>query len=128
MRVKHVVIAGVAAAAVGVGASQAVAHHSAAMYDSAKTIDVTGVVKQWKFQNPHALLIITGPHAKGAQTQWEFEGAGASALIRYGVKRNSFAVGDKITVRTHPLRDGRPGGFMMEAVKADGAVVGRIAR
>jgi len=34
-------------------ASQAPAHHSAAAYDTAKEVRVTGTVLQYRFANPH---------------------------------------------------------------------------
>ena len=37
-------------------ASQALAHHSAAAYDTAKEVRVTGTVLQYRFANPHVYL------------------------------------------------------------------------
>ena len=98
------------------------AHHSAALYDHDKTVVVEGTVKQWYFGNPHATLSLVVTTPNGEPSEWLFEGPGASALNRYGFARNTFQVGDKLRVSCHPMRDGRLGGFFIEATKADGTV------
>ena len=108
-----------------VAASPAGSHHSAAMYDRDKTITVQGVVKSWQFSNPHTWLEVVAADPAGGEKVWGFESSGASGLMRAGIKRNTFLPGEKISVRTHPLKDGRPGGQFIDATKADGTVIGR---
>jgi hypothetical protein len=107
------------------GAQRAAAHHSGAMYDAAKTVAVEGVVKEWLYQNPHSLLSMTVVEPGGLEKQWDIEGSGSSVLIRWGIKRSSFLPGEKITVRVHPLKDGRRGALFIDATKADGTVLAR---
>ena len=101
----------------------ALAHHSAAMFDQSKEVTLQGVVKEFQYTNPHSWLIVSVPNATGKVTDWSFEAEGPSTLLRAGIKKTSLAPGEKVTVKGHPLRDGRPGGGLMSVTKADGTVL-----
>jgi hypothetical protein len=111
---------------VAVLASQgpAAAHHSGAMFDREKTITISGTVKEFEYTNPHSWLQVMAADAAGKPVQWGFESEGPSTLLRSGIKRTTFMPGDKVQVKTHPLKDGRPGGSLMSVTKADGSVFG----
>ena len=47
-------------------ASPAFAHHSTAMFDQSKTVELKGVVKAWLYTNPHSFLTIAVKDAAGA--------------------------------------------------------------
>ena len=59
---KHIMrlqsITTLAALALAAGTSAALAHHSFAMFDAEHPIEVTGVVKEFRFVSPHTLLIL----------------------------------------------------------------------
>ena len=46
----------IAAGAAVLIAAPAVAHHSAAMFDSAKEVTLQGTVKEFQFTNPHSWI------------------------------------------------------------------------
>lgn len=99
------------------------AHHSGAMFEAEKVITVEGTVKDFEYTNPHSWLYITVRDDKGEETVWGFEAEGPSALMRAGIKANALRPGDKVTVRTRPLRDGRPAGAWVTVTKSDGTVL-----
>jgi hypothetical protein len=101
----------------------ALAHHSGAMFDSAKTVTLQGTVKEFQYTNPHSWLqiMVVGPDGKA--TEWGFEAEGPSTLLRAGIKAKTFLPGDKVTVTGHPMKDGRPAGGLVNVVKADGTVL-----
>jgi hypothetical protein len=99
-----------------------VAHHSAAMFDSTKTIAVHGTVKAFQYTNPHSWLMVIAPRPDGSTVEWGFETEGPSTLMRAGIKAKSFRPGDKVTVTANPMRDGRPAGSLISVTTADGAV------
>ena len=117
-----VLLAG-ALAALGLGAAPALAHHSFAMFDRSKTISITGTVKDFQYTNPHSWLIILVPADNGQTVEWGFESEGPSTLLQNGVKRSSFPVGEKVTVKAFPMRDGRPAGSLIAVTKSDGSTV-----
>ena len=101
------------------------AHHSQAMFDRTKTVDVSGTVREFHFSNPHVLLEVDVPGVDGNVVTWSFESSGIMELMRVGVKRSTLKAGEKVLVKANPLKDGRPGGSLIEVTKADGTVVGR---
>jgi hypothetical protein len=116
---KTVVALGVSALVLA-SAGAAFAHHSGAMFDGTKEVSLQGTVKEFQYTNPHSWLVVNVPDASGKVTEWSFEAEGPSTLLRAGIKKSSLMPGDKVTVKGHPLKDGRPGANLMNVVKADG--------
>ncbi len=104
-------------------ASAASAHHSGAMFDPTKEVSLQGTVKEFQYTNPHSWLVVSIPDATGKLVDWSFEAEGPSTLLRSGIKKSSLMPGDKVTVKGHPLKDGRPGAGLMLVTKADGTVL-----
>lgn len=100
----------------------ALAHHSAAMFDHAKTVTLQGTVKEFQYTNPHSWLIVMVPDPAGQSVEWGFEAEGPSTLLRVGIKAQTFQPGDKVTVVANPMKDGRPAGSWVTVTKADGKV------
>lgn len=104
-------------------AMQAVAHHSGAMFDSAKDLTLVGTVKEFQFVNPHLFLYVVAPDASGKQVTWTLEGGSPSALVRRGVGKDAVLIGEKVTVTAHPIKDGSPAGQLLTVTKSNGSVV-----
>jgi len=109
-------------------AATAAAHHSGAMFDQAKTITLAGTIKEYQFTNPHVWIEIMVPDAKGKPVQWSIEGEGPQLMARLGLKPKALQAGQKVTMKAHPLRDGRPGGSFVSLTLADGKVIGAPQR
>ena len=107
----------VAATLLGAVATQAVAHHSGAMFDDKKEVTVTGTVKEFQYTNPHSWLLVDVKDKSGKVTTWGFEAEGPSSLTRAGIRKSDFAPGTPITITGHPMRDGRPAGAWMKATR-----------
>ncbi len=120
---KRLVARTLAGLATVLAASAAVAHHSAAMFDMEKEITVNGTVKDFQYTNPHSWLIVVAAGADGKETLWSFETEGPSTLERAGIKRSSLQAGDKVSVTTHPMKDGRTAGLWLVLTKSDGTVL-----
>ena len=88
----------------------AVAHHSFAMFDNEHPIELSGTVKEFRFVNPHTLLIVQVKGPNGDVVDWELEGGAPGLLIRAGMKKNSLKPGDEIILTINPLRSGANGG------------------
>jgi hypothetical protein len=96
------------------------AHHSFATFDNAKTLTLTGTVKEFEWTNPHTWIWLVVSDGKGAEQVWGLEGTAPGELTRHGWSRHSISPGDKISVDIHPLRDGRAGGSYSRVTFADG--------
>ena len=103
-------------------AESAQAHHSAAMFDLAKTVTVQGTVKEFQYTNPHSWLQVLVVGSDGKVVEWGFETEGPSTLLRVGIKAKTFQPGDKVSIVANPMRDGRPAGAWISATKADGTM------
>jgi Family of unknown function (DUF6152) len=107
MKVKLLGLAGIA---IAVSAIPVLAHHSFAMFDQEHPIQLTGVVKDWKYTAPHAFIILEVKETDGSSQVWSLEGGAPSGLIRDGWTSKTLKSGDELTVQVDPLRSGAPGG------------------
>lgn len=110
------------ALAVGLTAPLA-AHHSFAMFDTAKPVTLEGVVTSFEWTNPHAYIEVDVPDGKGGQRHWTIELGSTSILMRAGWKFNTLKKGDKVTAVVNPLRNGEPGSLLSRVTLADGRVL-----
>ena len=92
------------------------AHHSAAMFDFRKTVELTGVVKEFQYTNPHSWLLVDITNDDGSVTTWGFEAEGPSTLMRAGIRKSSLPPGTEITIRGNPMKDGRSAAAWIDAV------------
>ena len=108
---KRLKVGGLADRAVHRGS--AYAHHSAAGIDQTKTVTEEGIVKQFKWANPHSWLEIEVPNGKGGAEIWNLEMTAPSVLVRAGWKNTTVKPGDKVKVTSRPMTDGTPGGLFV---------------
>ena|SRR5262245_22387909 len=105
------------------------AHHSGAMFDNAKEVVLVGTIKEFQYTNPHSWIQIVVPKDGGGDVEWSIETAAPIVLLRAGIRPTSLRPGDKVTLRTHPMKNGDPGGNLIDVKKADGTVLStRAAR
>ena len=106
--------------------SAANAHHSAAQFDFRGPTEVAGTVKFVRFANPHGKLILEVTDAERGTRDIEFETHSRNNMVRQGLLPEMFHVGDDITIRIAPMRDGRDGGYVTGLLTTDGRMVGQI--
>ena len=118
---KHLLTAAAILCATVVPAS---AHHSGSMFDSGKEVVLVGTIKEFQYTNPHSWIQILVPRAGGGgEVEWSIETAAPIVLLRAGIRPTSLKPGDKVTLRTHPLKDGGAGGNLIDVKKEDGTVL-----
>jgi hypothetical protein len=103
------------------GALPAVAHHSTAMFDFTKTVEIQGTIKSFAWTNPHTWTVVTVGNA-----DYGLEGMSPNYLSRNGWSKRTLKMGDKVTLKVHPLKDGRKGGFMVSVKTPDGKVLNNL--
>jgi hypothetical protein len=114
---KSLCLAGVAAA---LFTAPALAHHSFAMFDQSKTVELQGVVKEFQWTNPHSWLVVMVTDAQGVEKEWGLELGSPAGLARRGWRPKIVVPGDKVSFKAHPYRDGEPGGQFISVVLPDG--------
>jgi Family of unknown function (DUF6152) len=93
-------LAGILAATV-----PAAAHHSTNLdYNVNGQATVTGEFVEFKWINPHAIILFDVTNSQGVKERWAAETHGASVLGRFGWKRDMFKAGDVLTLSGHPAR------------------------
>ena len=100
------------------------AHHSFAMFDTAKRLTMSGTVTAFEWTNPHVYIELDVPDEKGAVKHWSVELGSPSILMQAGWKFSDVKVNDKISVVLNPLRSGEAGGLLVTATVRDGRVLG----
>ena len=101
-------------------AFSALAHHSFAMFDSTRSITLHGKVTVYQWTNPHAYLEIDAEQAGGGIRHFTLEMTSINMMSRGGWTSRTVKAGDTVTVVAAPLRDGRPGGLVLEVTLPDG--------
>jgi hypothetical protein len=85
------------------------AHHSqAGIFDSTKTIEISGVIRSVSWRNPHGQILLTVKDDKGRDTVWDAETASISILRNRNADGSSIRVGDRVTIAGAPSVRNRP--------------------
>ncbi len=102
-------------------AATATPHHSfAAVYDDTRLVTISGVVTEFRFVNPHALMYMDVPNASGKLSRWTVEFAGRLNLSNVGWTADSIKSGEHVTVTGNPTHTGSERIAFKRIVKADG--------
>ena len=124
MNCKALGLAGIAAAI----AAPALAHHSFAIFDASRIVILDGTVREFKWTNPHVLIILAVADGKAEPAQWAIEMNGPGGIAREGWKPKTLTPGMPVSVTIHPLRDGTHGGQFLAVKLPDGTELGNPNR
>ena len=106
--------------AVALGSGSALAHHSFAMFDNTRSITLHGKVALYQWTNPHAYLEVDAEDGEGGTRHYTLEMTSINMMSRGGWTSRTIKPGDVVTVIAAPLRDGQPGGLVLEVTLPDG--------
>lgn len=101
-----------------------VAHHSFVMFDTTKQVTMSGTVTAFEWTNPHAYIELDVKDAAGVVKHWSIELGSPSILQQSGWKFNTLKPGMPLTVILNPLKNGNPGGLLIQANLEDGRKLG----
>lgn len=100
-------------------AGVAPAHHAFNMFDNAKTLKITGTVKEYRWAMPHVFIYVSTVQ-NGKPVVWALEMHSPNIVARKGFSKSSVKPGDVISVTFHPMRDGSPTGSVVAVTLPDG--------
>ena len=100
------------------------AHHTASTLYLEKTVTIKGIVKVWRWTNPHCLLTVDVKGADGQVVEWLAETQAPNTAMTQGYRAKSFKAGDEVTLTLRPAANGKPFGLLDKAILADGTEVG----
>jgi len=104
-------------------AGTTLAHHSGAMFERDKQVELVGTIVTFSWTNPHSWIEIEVPNASGGSDKWGVECNSPNNLARQGWRSTTLKPGDQVTVTVHPLRSGEKGGRFISVKLADGTVM-----
>jgi hypothetical protein len=99
------------------------AHHGAAQFDVGKKVTVKGTVVEWFWANPHCFLRFDAAGDDGQVVHWAVETQSGPNILPQGFTKQTFKVGDAVTVTLEPVKNGRPLGRLLRVVLADGSTL-----
>jgi hypothetical protein len=102
----------------------ALAHHSNAMFDKSKVLQVTATVQEFQWTNPHVWIQVLIENEAGEQEEWSIEGGGTNTLFRKGWRPNSFKPGDVVEFKLFPMHDGSRAALFVGAKFSSGETLG----
>ena len=82
------------------------AHHSFAIYDIDNRIERTGVLKLFRFSNPHIQLVLEVMKDDGSKETWTIESMNPRRWNSFNHPRDIAEVGETVTIKGWPARDG----------------------
>lgn len=96
------------------------AHHGNAAIDIDKKTTLKGTVTGWIWSNPHCLLQVDVTDENGQVVHWVVETSNPPDMTTRGWSKNSFTLGDQVTVTAQPARSGKPVGRVVQVVLPNG--------
>ncbi len=97
------------------------AHHAfSPVYDEKRVMSISGVVTQFRFVNPHAMMSMDVTDDSGKVVKWVVEFAGRLNLAEAGWTEKSIKTGERVTVTGNPTHTGSQRLFFRKLVHADG--------
>ncbi len=96
------------------------AHHSTAMFDTAKAVTYKGVITKMVWANPHCFIYFDGKAETAPPSapveHWAVEGQSPSVMYNHGGWEEGTAkVGDQVVLVGNPRRDGTPTMLLISA-------------
>ena len=100
------------------------AHHSGAIYDHEKDLNLQGTVSKVRWANPHVIVEIDVTGGGATPVRWAIEGLAPAGLRSAGWSKQSLSPGDQVIASGNPARN--PDRKMIlghSIVKEDGTVL-----
>jgi hypothetical protein len=103
-------------AAILTSGSPVFAHHSfTSEFDISQPVTLKGTLTKFDFVNPHGWIYVDVKGDDGKVVNWAIETGGPGALLRRGVRKDSFPTGVEVTIKGYRAKNGTP--------KANGASI-----
>jgi len=84
-----------------VAVTPVLAHHSYASYDTAKLVEIDGVVEDFQLMSPHSLLKVRADDGR----VYTFEWLAIAAMQRWRIASDTLHKGDRVMAGGNPRRD-----------------------
>jgi hypothetical protein len=79
-------------------------HHGSADYHVDREVTVSGIVREWRWTNPHAWVYVTATKADGSIEQWDGEGPPLTWASQRGWSSTTLRSGEAVSLVMYPSR------------------------
>jgi len=110
----------IGAAGLLLAAGPVIAHHGRSNYDVTHTVTLKGIVTEFEWINPHALIHFDVTDESGKVEKWVGETNSPNTLSRQGWSKNTVKTGDQITLIGHRVKGDSPYINFSKIIFADG--------
>ena len=100
----------------------AMAHHSNTPFDMSQMLEISGIVEDANFKNPHSMLTLGIQTEDGADSV-SYEGHSLATLRHYGLLPSMVREGSTVVISYAPRIDGKPGGIFLKIMTEDGEML-----
>ena len=84
------------------------AHHGGASFDETKTVTVAGTVTDYIWANPHVYVKLDAKDDTGKIVHWVVEGQNPISMNAIGWRKDTFKVGDVVSIDVFQAKNGSP--------------------
>jgi hypothetical protein len=97
-------------------------HHARSpVYDASRSVTVEGLVSEFNFYNPHAMISLDVTDDAGKLVKWSIELPGRLNLTVGGWTDDSVTVGERVAIIGNPTYTGSSGMWLERLIRADGS-------
>ncbi|MEE8093521.1 MAG: DUF6152 family protein [Gammaproteobacteria bacterium] len=97
-------------------------HHARSpVYDASRSVTVEGLVTEFNFYNPHAMISLDVTDDAGKLVNWSIELPGRLNLTVGGWTDDSVTVGERVAITGNPTYTGSSGMWLERLIRADGS-------
>ena len=104
--------------------SSLLAHHSFAMFDQSKSVELRGTVKSFRWSNPHVFIQLVVTKEGSYDEEWSIEMTSPEHLSRDGWRPGTLKPSDKVTLVVHPLHSNAKGAQYLSGTGPNGPLLG----
>jgi hypothetical protein len=105
-------------------AAEALAHHSASIFNRESVVAFQGTVTRFSWTNPHVYIYVETQEEGVGVVEWEIETDATPILIRSGWTAESLVPGSQVVVRANPDKNtNRRHALLISVATADGATL-----
>jgi len=99
------------------------AHHGSADYQTDRDITITGVVKEWRWTNPHTWVLLAVRNTAGGREEWQGEGPPLTWAAQRGWSSSTLRAGEEVSLVMYPSKRGERTGLVKRIRRAGGEVL-----
>jgi hypothetical protein len=99
------------------------AHHGSADYHVDREVTVRGVVREWRWTNPHTWVYLDVRAPDGAVQGWSGEGPPLTWAAQRGWSAASLRAGEEVSLAMYPGRRDAQSGLVKRIQRANGEVL-----